>query len=385
MGTSKKKDLVSVSKIPKNAIVEKQNALNEMKNNLSYQETRIWQTYLAKINARDDSTIRVQIYVDDYFKYFGIQSGTKKINYLKKVTDALVTKSISIPVVPGKNLTADVIEESGYATYPIFSECKVYKDDSKAWILCLEANPKIKGLLFNMSKNYMNYTLAYTVPLKSVYHIRLYELLKQYEFQGSFEISIIKLKEKLGIDINKYSNGDFNRYILSPAKREIEKHTDIQFTFQPGKRGAYGTWHNIIFTISKNEENISKFDDMKKISQIKEVPITTTTKKTKTKKLPSAKEPLQNDYVSLSEDEKKQLYTNEHENLLIYAHYVNYEFPPDETQVLRDLLWKIHPDVTDEYTYSIILHEKYNEMEERSKKRKITNRLAYLKKMIQAD
>lgn len=80
----------------------------------------------------------------------------------------------------------------------------------------------------------------------------MYELLKSYEGIGKRIFDVAELKQILGVDekYSKYAN--FKSRILLKAQEDIEKHTDIRFTFE--ELSDYGRRvERIAFSIYKNK------------------------------------------------------------------------------------------------------------------------------------
>jgi plasmid replication initiation protein len=91
----------------------------------------------------------------------------------------------------------------------------------------------MEDVLFGLKRRFVQYGLEYILPMKSKYAIRLYELLKSYEFQGKSKY--LELKElKKCIDAEKYERTiDLRRYVLEPAINEINLYTDIEVRAEP--------------------------------------------------------------------------------------------------------------------------------------------------------
>jgi plasmid replication initiation protein len=89
-------------------------------------------------------------------------------------------------------------------------------------------DPKLKPFFLGLKERFTSYKLNNVIRLKSVYSIRIYELLKQYQSIGKRTITIEALREMLGIEPKEYHlYGDFKRYVLQVAHHEINEKTDI--------------------------------------------------------------------------------------------------------------------------------------------------------------
>lgn len=107
-------------------------------------------------------------------------------------------------------------------------------------ILRVQFHPYLKPfyLYLNKENPYTKYELKNILPLRSVYSIRIYELLKQYEKIGNRTIEIGKLKEMFQIKPNEYTRyNDFKRFVIIQAQKELPLKTDLNFDFIEIKTG----------------------------------------------------------------------------------------------------------------------------------------------------
>jgi plasmid replication initiation protein len=207
--------------------IEKSNALNELRpNSLKLQEYRFFCIYLAKINARDESSRIVRFPVDEFKQI--MELGRINIAHMKETTDKLLSQIVHIPRFNG-----------GYESFQLFKKCIVGKDDNDHWYVEINAHDEALPLMFNFKEKYFKYRLENVLPLKSINQIRLYELLKSKEnIGGTLEISLDSLKQKLGIDKRQYPRwNNFKMRVIEPCRLALQEHTDICFTYSPIKSG----------------------------------------------------------------------------------------------------------------------------------------------------
>ncbi|MCM1508257.1 MAG: replication initiation protein [Ruminococcus flavefaciens] len=223
-------------------IVEKNNILNEIRSNhMTLQELRFFSIYLAKINARDISTRRVRFPLSDFQKI--MEFGRLNIKQLQSSTNKLLCKVVNVPN-----------ERGGYTGFTIFKEVELFKDDNNSWVVEIDAHDKALPLLFDLKKNYFTYKLWNILRLKSANQLRMYELLKQHERQGVLEIKVSELRDYLYIPPNKHTRLErFRVHVLDTCQQALAEKTDLCYTYECGKRGAYGKWLTIVFHISKNK------------------------------------------------------------------------------------------------------------------------------------
>jgi plasmid replication initiation protein len=90
--------------------------------------------------------------------------------------------------------------------------------------IVLSFDPKLRPYLLHLKREFTKYGLAVVTQFQSIYSIRIYQLLKQYQNIGWREFKVDELKEILGIKKNQYTVfQDFNKRVLNQAKKEFEQ------------------------------------------------------------------------------------------------------------------------------------------------------------------
>ncbi|GAB4477523.1 MAG: hypothetical protein OHK0057_27320 [Thermoflexibacter sp.] len=98
--------------------------------------------------------------------------------------------------------------------------------------------PQLEPFLFEVKKNFTQYSLQYIVHLRSGYSIRIYELLKQYANLKQRKFDLDTLRSMLGIEEDLYPRYfDFKKRVIDPAKEDLAENTDITFEFDELKSG----------------------------------------------------------------------------------------------------------------------------------------------------
>ena len=226
-------------------LVEKRNILNEVrKNSMSLQELRFFSIYLSKINARDVSTRRVRFPLRDFQRI--MEFGRLNTTQLKATTDSLLGKVVSVPT-----------ERGGYTSFQLFKECTVDKDEFEQWYVEIDAHDKALPLMFDFKREYFTYELWNALKLRSANQLRMYELLKQYEKSGERKMTLVELRNGLGIGDDEYPRWDrFRDRVLNSCQQALLENTDIKFTYEPIKAGKKIT--GVHFYISKNSDYVDQ-------------------------------------------------------------------------------------------------------------------------------
>ena len=104
--------------------------------------------------------------------------------------------------------------------------------------------------LIGLSEQFTQYELINTLPMRSQYSFRLYELMKSYAFANRKIFNLEELKRKLMAEVyTRYV--DVRRYVLDVAMNEINKYTDLQVSYEALKKGRRVA--EIIFYIKKKD------------------------------------------------------------------------------------------------------------------------------------
>ena len=107
---------------------------------------------------------------------------------------------------------------------------------------------RLKPYLLNLKDNFTSYQLKNILSLKSVYAIRMYELLKQYEVAKARTIEIKELRSLLNIP-RGYRNNNITK-LLENVKEELTLKTDLTFNFEVFKKQQ--KLNEVKFTIQHN-------------------------------------------------------------------------------------------------------------------------------------
>lgn len=310
-------------------LVEKRNILNEVrKNSMSLQELRFFSIYLSKINARDVSTRTVRFPLRDFQRI--MEFGRLNTTQLKATTDSLLGKVVSVPT-----------ERGGYTSFQLFKECTVDKDEFEQWYVEIDAHDKALPLMFDFKREYFTYELWNALKLRSANQLRMYELLKQYEKSGERKMTLVELRNGLGIGDDEYPRWDrFRDRVLNSCQQALLENTDIKFTYDPIKAGKKIT--GVHFYISKNSDyvdqlTLDEFIDLQK--------------------------PVDGDYEEISMDDDESAQTEidfrdkRSEICCGFEDEIFDEFTDEQLQELKDLAWaNADPDV--EERHYAVLHDR---------------------------
>jgi plasmid replication initiation protein len=120
--------------------------------------------------------------------------------------------------------------------------------------------------MFEFKKEYVTYKVINVLRLKGENHIRMYEILKQYEGLREITLPLEELRKRLGVKPEQYKSWqDFKRWVIEECRKALGEHTDIKYTYEPIKKGNGKTSpvKAVKFFITKNNraEQLSLFDE----------------------------------------------------------------------------------------------------------------------------
>lgn len=225
-------------------IIRKSNQLVEGKYNFTIWETRVFTKMLTLISKDDADFHEYRIFLKDVVQDFELKD-KNAYSWIKKGAEGLAKREIRV-------IRQTPEGEKEFLTH-IAVGVESFVNDGN--YVDLSFHPKMKPFLLQLQSQFLMYDVENIIKLQSFYSIRIYELLKQYERIGKRSISVQELKEMLAIE-DKYSHyGHFKKRIIQQAQDDLEKSTDISFTFAEVKHGRQVV--SITFFIKSKKKAVS--------------------------------------------------------------------------------------------------------------------------------
>ncbi len=220
--TTKEMQEIKIVKKEENRLVTRRNALIEARHRLSIQEQRLMLWVLSSIEPTDEGLKTYRVAISDLAAVAGI---TNKDIYtrLRKTTKKLMSRVIEIQEEE-RLLQRPLINQATYKTGEGYVDIRLDED--------------LKKYLIQLKENFTTIRLKYAFRLASTYALRIYEILVQYQRLGTRTITVKELRRMLDIEPKKHPRWDnFETFVLKVAEREINKQTDIFFTYKKRKKG----------------------------------------------------------------------------------------------------------------------------------------------------
>jgi len=186
------------------------------------------------------ATIIAQIKKDDDFnkEYIFDVNEFQKLRKVKK--DKNIKELIKMSLKELQSNPIEIQEEDGFFVCNWISGGKFIKNTN---IVKLRIYPELKPYLLNLKEKYLKYDLKNILSLKSSFSIRIYEILKdrferdsKYHKTPILKISLNDFRRILQIK-DSYLYGNIKKQILEKAKSDLEKYTDLTFSYKEIKFG----------------------------------------------------------------------------------------------------------------------------------------------------
>jgi hypothetical protein len=208
--------------LPTSMIVTQSNQLVTARYNLPLAEQRLILSMIARIQPDDEDFKPYRISIGELADFMGIDKNSA-YRECKKITAMLLTRVVKIEE-PGRLLQAGWVSSAEYI------------DGDGMVNLCFD--PLLKPYLLQLKGSFTSCRLNMLLSFKSQYTVRIYSLLKQYQWRSNCEIEVEKLYDMLGIGKDQYKlYSDFRRYILNSTQKELTEKADLYFEYDEIKFG----------------------------------------------------------------------------------------------------------------------------------------------------
>ena len=212
---------VKKKQLPASSIVTQANGLVMARYSLPLVEQRLILTMIARIQPDDEDFKPYRISVGELADFIGVARGSA-YRECKKITENLLSRVLTID------------EPDGVLQVSWVSAAK-YIDG--AGMVNLSFDPSLKPYLLQLKGNFTSCKLEMLLSFKSQYTMRMYNLLKQYEWRKEREIDLDVLRDILGIKDQYKLYADFKRTILDLTQKELTEKADFYFNYEEIKYG----------------------------------------------------------------------------------------------------------------------------------------------------
>lgn len=204
-------------------VVKGNEIIQKARYDLGLAEIKAFSFIISKIKPTDEVFHEYTFTINEYCKVLGIETNNgKNIQTVKKSLKQLVDKSFFLTLEDGTETTISWLN-------------KIWIDKGSGKIR-VRLDDDLQKYVTGLYTNYTQYELLCTLPMRSSYSIRIYELLKSYAFTKRHTFDVEELKTMLGC--THYDRfPDFRRKVIEIAVKEINQFTDLEVTWEPITKG----------------------------------------------------------------------------------------------------------------------------------------------------
>ena len=224
-------------------VVKSNDLIQKSRFSLQLQEQKVILYLISKIKPEDLELKEHVFEIQEFCRVCGLDaSNGANYKYIKKTLKDLRDKSIWVTLADGSESTLSWISSVNIS--------------NNSGVVKIRLDDLIKPYLLQLREKYTQYELLYTLAMKSQYSIRLYELLKSYEFQGKKLFSIDELKTRISAET--YTRfADFKRKVIDISMREINELSDLNVTYTLTKLGrSYNKIEFLMKTKTDTDERL---------------------------------------------------------------------------------------------------------------------------------
>lgn len=211
-------------------LIRKANELVEARYRFDIWETRVFAKMLTMIKPDDEALRLYDIHVGDLLRDFNLQDAGDNYQAVKHAAKKLISRVIEIE--------KETPEGVKWYAVPLLAGAQGFKEAKRGNYISVQFHPELKPYLLELKERYLQYDIRNLWGLTSVYSVRIYELLKQYERIGKRNFTLDDLRLRLAVQPEEYKlYGHFKDKVISKAQADLREFTDISFSFDEHKEG----------------------------------------------------------------------------------------------------------------------------------------------------
>lgn len=228
-----------------NKLIKKANELVESRYKFDIWETRVLAKMITLIHKDDEDFKTYRIYIKELQDDFQLTKNKDAYKRLKDGARRLMRRIVKITYMTPEG--EKMLETPVIIGVETLVAGKSFIDVS--------FHPNMKPFLLQLKSQFLMYDIRNILKISSVHSVRIYELLKQYEKIGTRTFLIEELKDILQVSDKYPLYANFKQRVIKKAQRDLEKNTDITFTYEESKKGR--SVEKIKFFIRKNSSPTS--------------------------------------------------------------------------------------------------------------------------------
>jgi len=234
-------------------VVKRNDMIQRSRHQMDLQEQKIILYMISKIKPNDKNFTEQVFSISEFCRLCGLDYDSGgNYAYIKKTLKSLRDRSIWVELEEGIETTLAWINKVNI--------------EYRSGLVKLELDKDMKPFLLELKENFTQYELIYTLVMRSQYSVRLYELLKSYQYRKYVKFNIDELKKLLFAESKAYSRGNnFKQKVLDTATNEINKLSDIIVTYDFIKIGRKFTEVEFMITHKNTGERLDAWSSISEV------------------------------------------------------------------------------------------------------------------------
>lgn len=207
-----------------NYLVVQSNRLVEASQSMTLNEKRLVILAASMLDSRKqmEQGNSIKIAAADYARLFGLTGGSA-YQTVAKAAKMLFNRTI-------RSIESTGINAGNERNVRWVWMCDYLKSESS---VVLGFSPGIAPYLSLLNENFTQYRLSSVRRLSTLYAIRIYEIACQYKKLARRRIELSDFREMMDVG-EKYSEyKNLRKRVIDPSLDEINRHTDLEVTFNP--------------------------------------------------------------------------------------------------------------------------------------------------------
>lgn len=200
-------------------VVKANEIIQKARYDLNITELKILAFVISKVKPTDTELQSYKFSVNEFCKVCGLDE-TNGWNYqhIKDVLKKLRDKSFWVVDENGAEVLVGWLQKA-----------RIYKGSG---MITVKLDEDMRKYVIGLFSDFTQYELLSTLPMKSAYSFRMYELLKSYAYQKERTFKVDDLKRMLSAE-HFVNFKDFRRRVLEVAVQEINMYTDLEVSWEP--------------------------------------------------------------------------------------------------------------------------------------------------------
>lgn len=213
--------------LPETEQVVKANALVMGQIDWTLWEYRVFISHVAQLKKDDRTFEDIAVSIRELADAAGVKSKSL-YERGKKIAERLTDKKIRVE---------DRLENGSrrYSAVNVYSSCQYLEDGG---VIKGRFTEEMRPYLLQLKERFTRYARGYALPLRSIYSMRFYEILKSYEYREHFRMTIDQLRTVFNLQ-DKYERfADLRRRVIDRAQEELgESDADVTFEYEVVRDG----------------------------------------------------------------------------------------------------------------------------------------------------